>query len=182
MTSAGGCAACSVSDRITLPQRQERAFNHHAAADNYASRRGGCFHDRGQFWSLFGSNCSRSWSAGHPAGNTQSLYTDRCINMHKGDALYSACMSACCSLDAFLRRAPMPSPSLPDRPGCLRAHASHQAHNHPGVYQPGPTPRILQPYTAPARAGKGCSRAAGHASSIREPAPVVPGLGYRSSD
>ena len=61
-------------------------------------------------------------------------------------------VSACCSLDAFLRRAPIPSPSLPDRPGFRRADVSHQAHNHPGVYQPGPTPRILQPDTAPAGA------------------------------
>ena len=32
--------------------RHGRAFNHHAALDNYASRHGRCFHDRGQFWSL----------------------------------------------------------------------------------------------------------------------------------
>ena len=46
-------------------------------------------------------------------------------------------MSACCSLDepreAFLRQAPIPSSSQPDRPGLLRARASYLAHNEAGA-------------------------------------------------
>ena len=39
------------------------------------------FHDRGQFGSLYGSNCPRSWLADQHARNTRLLYANRCINI-----------------------------------------------------------------------------------------------------
>ena len=46
--------------------------------------------DRGQFWSLSGSKLSTIMVRRPPVRNTQSLYADRCINMHKAQRRYSA--------------------------------------------------------------------------------------------